>query len=204
MSSIFVRNQPLLAHLVGFCHNLASVVRPSVLFLSFPLRPLGQIKIHLSSRIYVKSLIKFLHFIPIRHHTWPHWWFFLLTGRFMKKSSPMKPLANSQKDKAHSRYVVFFIVLFLMGLYFKELHFCKPLDQMELSRNVYQKSSIKFVHFVSIVRNTWLPWTIIFFWLAANKKFFLQNLLLKTCKSKNINRKHFVDMGIFVFDWLIY
>ena len=56
---------------VRYCHYLASVVSPLNFSYSSSLKQLGQIEPNLAVSIYVRSSIKFLHFVPLHQQIWP-------------------------------------------------------------------------------------------------------------------------------------
>ena len=105
---------------VRYCHHLASVVCPLtfshfnllhfvpfrqqiwpprailvsdwlLLKKSSPLKLLGQMEPNLAGNIYVRSSIKFLHFVPFRLQIWPPRAILVSDWLLLKNSSPLKP-----------------------------------------------------------------------------------------------------------------
>ena len=55
--------------------------------------------------LYVRSSIKFLHFVPFHQQIWPQGQFLFLIGYCLKKSSPLKLLGKMEPNLAGSIYV---------------------------------------------------------------------------------------------------
>ena len=56
---------------VRYCHHLASVVRPLTFhILIYSSEKLDQMESNLAESIYIRSSIKFLHFVPFRQQIW--------------------------------------------------------------------------------------------------------------------------------------
>jgi hypothetical protein len=58
---------------------------------------------NLAESIYIRSSIKFLHFVPFRQQIWPPR--AILVSDWLKKSSPLKLLGQMEPDLAGSIYV---------------------------------------------------------------------------------------------------
>ena len=71
---------------------------------SSPLKLLGQIKPNLAESIYVRSSIKFLHFVPFRQQIWlPR--AILVSDWLLLKKSPLKLLGQMESNLAGNIYV---------------------------------------------------------------------------------------------------
>ena len=135
---------------------------------------------NLAGSIYVRSFIKFVHFVPIGRQTWPPWVILNSDWLNFQKSSPLKPLGQMEPNFAESIYGRSFIkfvhfvpigqqiwppwvILNSDWLNFQKSSPLKPLGQMEPNfvGSIYGRSFIKFVHFVPIGRQTWPPWVIL-------------------------------------------
>ena len=60
---------------------------------------------NLAVSIYVRSSIKFLHFVPFHQQIWPPRAILFLIGYCLKKSSPLKLLGKMEPNLAGSIYV---------------------------------------------------------------------------------------------------
>ena len=91
-----------LAHLTH-CHHLASVVRPLtfhiLIYSSETTEP------NLAESIYIRSSIKFLHFVPFRQQIWPPRAILVSDWLMLKKSSPLKLFGQMEPNLAGSIYV---------------------------------------------------------------------------------------------------
>ena len=61
--------------------------------------------------IYIRSSIKFLHFVPFHQQIWPPGQFLFLIGYCLKNSSPLKLLGQMEPNLAGSIYVRSSIIL---------------------------------------------------------------------------------------------
>ena len=135
---------------------------------------------NLAGSIYIRSFIKFVHFVSIGRQTWPLWPILNSDWLNFQKSSPLKPLGQMEPNLTGSIYgrscmkFVHFVPigrqtwppLAILNFDWPSLQkssSLKPLDQMEpnLTGSIYGRSFIKFVHFVSIGRQTWPLWPIL-------------------------------------------
>jgi hypothetical protein len=104
---------------------------------SSPLKPLGQMNRNLVESIYGRSSIKITHFVPIRKQTWLPQAILVSDWLISKKSSPLKPLCQMNRN--------------LVG-------------------SILERSSKKIAHLVPIREQTWLPQTIhVSDWLISKK-----------------------------------
>jgi hypothetical protein len=69
---------------------------------SSPLKPLGQMNRNLVGNIYGRSSIKNAHFVPIRWQTWPPQAILVSDWLISKKSSPLKPLGQMNRNMVRS------------------------------------------------------------------------------------------------------
>ena len=93
-----------------------SSVHPSVnffIFYSTPLKQLGQMEPNLAESIYIRSSIKFLHFVPFRQQIWPPRAILVSDWLMLKKSSPLKLLGQIEPNLAESIYVRSSIIFFI-------------------------------------------------------------------------------------------
>jgi hypothetical protein len=67
-------------------------------FKSSPLKPLGQMNQNLVGSIYGSSSIKIAHFVPIRLQTWPPQATLVSDWLISKKSSPLKPHGQMNRN----------------------------------------------------------------------------------------------------------
>jgi hypothetical protein len=67
-------------------------------FKSSPLKPLGQMNRNMVGSIYGMSSIKFANFVPIRYQTWPPQAILVSDWLISKKSSPLKPLGQMNRN----------------------------------------------------------------------------------------------------------
>jgi hypothetical protein len=65
---------------------------------SSPLKPLGQMNRNLVGSIYIMSSIKIAHFVPIRQQTWLPQAILVSDWLISKKSSPLKPLGQINRN----------------------------------------------------------------------------------------------------------
>ena len=84
--------------------------RPSVNFSYFNLL-LKQLEPNLAESIYIRSSIKFLHFVPFHQQIWPPRAILVSDWLLFKKSSPLKLLGQIEPNLAGSIYVRSFIKL---------------------------------------------------------------------------------------------
>jgi hypothetical protein len=66
---------------------------------------------NLAESIYIRSSIKFLHFVPFRQQIWPPRAILVFDWLMLKKSSPLKLLGKMEPNLAGSIYVRSFIKL---------------------------------------------------------------------------------------------
>ena len=135
---------------------------------------------NLAGSIYVRSFLKFVHFVPIGQQTWPPQAILNSDWLNFQKSSPLKLLGQMEPNFVGSIYGRSFIKIVhfvLIGqetwppqailnsdwLSFKKSSPLKPLGQMEpnFAGSIYGRSFIKFVHFIPIGQKTWPPWVIL-------------------------------------------
>jgi hypothetical protein len=85
-----------MATIVNSCFWLADLKKSS------PLKPLGQMNRNLVGNIYGRSSIKNAHFVPIRWQTWPPQAILVSDWLISKKSSPLKPLGQMNRNMVRS------------------------------------------------------------------------------------------------------
>ena len=124
---------------------------------------------NLAGSIYIRSFIKFVHFVSIGRQTWLLWPILNSDWLNFQKSSPLKPLGQIKpnlKGSIYGRSCMKFVHFVPIGrqtwppwaiLNFdwpslQKYSSLKPLDQMEpnLTGSIYGRSFMKFVHFVPI------------------------------------------------------
>ena len=92
---------------VRYCHHLASVVRPLafhiLIYSSETTGPNGEP--NLAESIYIRSSIKFLHFVPFRQQIWPPRAILVSDWLMLKKSSPLKLFGQMEPNLAGSIYL---------------------------------------------------------------------------------------------------
>jgi hypothetical protein len=71
---------------------------------SSPLKPLGQMNRNLVGSIYGRSSIKDAHFVPNHLQTWPPQAILVSDWLISKKSSPLKPLGQMNRNLVGSIY----------------------------------------------------------------------------------------------------
>jgi hypothetical protein len=71
---------------------------------SSPLKPHGQMNRNLVGNILGRSSIKFAHLVPIRLQTWPPQTILVSDWLISKKSSPLKPLYQMNRNLVGSIY----------------------------------------------------------------------------------------------------
>ena len=136
-----------------------------------------------------RSFIKFVHFISCGQQIWPPWAILNSDLPNFQKSSPLKQLGQIKPNYTGSIYGRSFIkfdhfvpigkqtwppwaILNSDWPNFKKSSPLKPLCQIKpnYTRSIYGRSFTKFVHFVSIGQQTWLPWAILNSdWLSFQK-----------------------------------
>ena len=146
---------------------------------------------NLAGSIYVRSSIKFLHFVPFRQQIWPPRAILFSDWLLLKKSSPLKLLGQMEPNLAGSIYVrssIKFLCFVPFGqqiwlpranlvfdwLMLKKSSPLKLLGQLKpnLAGSIYVRSSIKLLHLVPFGQQTWLPRAILFSdWLMLTKIF---------------------------------
>ena len=143
---------------------------------SSPLKLLGQMEPNLAGNIYVRYSIKLLHMVRFGQQTWPPRAILFSDWLLLKKSSPLKLLAQMEPNLAGSIYVrssIKFLRFIPFGqqiwlprailvsdwLLLKKSSPLKLLAQMEpnLAGSIYVRSSIKLLHFVPSGQQIWLP-----------------------------------------------
>ena len=131
---------------------------------------------NLAESIYVRSSIKFLHFIPFRQQIWPPRVILVSDWLLLTKSSPLKLLGQMEPNIAGIIYVRSSIrllhlipfgqqtcppraILFSDWLMLKKSSLLKLLGQIEpnLAGSIYVRSSAKFFRFVPFGQQLWLP-----------------------------------------------
>ena len=136
--------------------------------------------LNLAGSIYGRSFMKFVHFVPMGQQTWPQWAILNSDWLSLQKSSPLKPLGQMTPNYTGSifwRSFMKFVRFVQIGqktwspwailnsdwLSFQKFSPLKPLGQMEpnMAGSIYGRSFIKFVHFVPIGQQIWLPWVIL-------------------------------------------
>ena len=129
---------------------------------------------NLAGSIYVRSFIKFVHFVPIGQQTWPPRAILNSDWLSFQKSSPLKPLGQMEPNLAGSIYGRSFIkfvhfvpigqqtwppqaILNSDWLIFQKSSPLKLLGQMKpnMAGSIYGRSFINFVHFVPIGQQIW-------------------------------------------------
>jgi hypothetical protein len=65
---------------------------------SSPLKPLGQMNLNLVGSMYGKSSIEIAHSVFIRYQTWPPQAILVSDWSISKKSSPLKPLGQMNRN----------------------------------------------------------------------------------------------------------
>ena len=143
---------------------------------------------NLAGSIYVRSSIKFLHFVPFGQQIWLPRAILVSDWLMLKKSSPLTLLGKMELNSAGSIYVrcsIKFLRFVPFGqqiwlprailvsdwLMLKKSSL-KLLGQMEpnLAGSIYVRSSIKFLRFVPFGQQIWLPRAILVsHWLMLNK-----------------------------------
>jgi len=122
---------------------------------------------NMAESIYVRSSIKFLHFVPFRQQIWPPRTILVSDWLLLKKSSPLKLLGQMEPNLPASIYVRSFIKFLLFvpfgqqiwlpkailvsdWLMLKNSSPLKLLGQIKpnLAGSIYVRSSIKFLHLV--------------------------------------------------------
>ena len=191
--SIYVRSSIKFLHFVLFGQQIwlprAILVSDWLLLKkSSPLKLLGQMEPNLAGRIYVRSSIKFLRFVPFGQQIWLPRAILVSDWLMLNKSSPLKLLGQMEPNLAGRIYVRYSIklhmvpfgqqtwppraILFSDWLLKKKSSPLKLLGQMEpnLAGSIYVRSSIKFLHFVPFRQQTCPPWAILFSdWLMLKK-----------------------------------
>ena len=144
---------------------------------------------NLAGSIYVRSSIKFPHFVPIGQQTWPPRAILVSDWLIFQKSSPLKPLGQMEPNLAGSIYVrssikfPYFVpigqqtwppwaILVSDLLIFQKSSPLKPHGQMDpnYTGSIYGRSFTKFPHFVLIGQQIWLPRVILVSdWLIFQK-----------------------------------
>ena len=144
---------------------------------------------NLAGSIYVRSSIKFPHFVPIGQQTWPPWAILVSDWLIFQKSSPLKPHGQMEPNFTGSIYGRSFTkfphfvpiglqiwppraILVSDWLIFKKSSPLKPHGQMELNftGSLYGRSKTKFPHFVPIGLQIWLQQAILVSdWLIFQK-----------------------------------
>ena len=136
---------------------------------SSPLKLLCQMEPNLARRIYVRSSIKFLHFVPFGQQIWLPRTILVSDWLPLNKSSPLKLLGQIKPNLARSIYVRSSIKLLSFGSIWptnmatksnsffwlanvKKTSPLKLLGQMEpnLAGSIYVRSSIKFLRFIRL------------------------------------------------------
>jgi hypothetical protein len=87
-----------MAAMGNFCFWLADFLKSS------PLKPLGQMNRNLVGSIYGRSSIKLAHFVSIRWQTWPPQAILVSDWLIFKKSSPLKPPGQMNRNLVGSIY----------------------------------------------------------------------------------------------------
>ena len=148
---------------------------------SSPLKLLGQMEPTLAGSIYVRYSIKLLHMVPFGQQTWPPRPILFSDWLLLKKSSPLKLLGQMEPNLAGSIYVRSSIK-FLRFIPFGQqiwlprailvsdwllLNKSSPLKllgqiKLNLAGSIYARSSIKHLHLVPFVQQTWPPRAIFF------------------------------------------
>ena len=148
---------------------------------SSPLKQLGQMEPSLTVSIYVRSSIKFLHFVPFHQQIWPPRAILVSDWLLLKKSSPLKLPGQMELNLAGSIYVrssIKFLRFVPFGqqiwlprailvsdwLMLNKSSPLKLLGQMEpnLAGSIYVRYSIKLLHMVPFGQQTWPPRAILF------------------------------------------
>ena len=125
--NIYIRSSIKFLHFVPFCQQIwppRAILVSDWLMLkkSSHLKLLGQIEPNLAGSFYVRSSIKFLHFVPFGQQIWPPRAILVSDWLMLKKSSHLKLLGQIEPNLAGSFYV---------------------------------RSSIKFLHLVPFGQQTW-------------------------------------------------
>jgi hypothetical protein len=192
--SIYVISSIKLLHLVPFGQQIwlpRAILFSDWLLLkkSSPTKLIGKMEPNLAGSIYVRSSIKFLHFVPFGQQIWLPRAILVSDWLLLNKSSPLKLLGQIKLSLAGSIYarssikhlhlVPFFQqiwpprpILFSDWLMLKKSSPLKLLGQMEpnLAGSIYVRSSIKFFRFVPFGQQIWLPRAILVSdWLMLNK-----------------------------------
>ena len=129
---------------------------------------------NLAESIYIRSSIKFLHFVPFRQQIWPPRAILVSDWLMLKKSSPLKLFFQMEPNLAGSIYVrssikfLHFVpfrqqiwppraILVSDWLMLKKSSPLKLFFQMEpnLAGSIYVRSSIKLLHLVPFGQQTW-------------------------------------------------
>ena len=132
--SIYVRSSIKFLHFVPFRQQIwlprAILVSDWLLLKkSSPLKLLGQMEPNLAGNFYVRSSIKFLHFVPFRQQIWPPRAILVSDWLLLKKSSPLKLLGQMKPNLAGSIYVrssikFLHFVLFRQGQFLFLIGYC--------------------------------------------------------------------------------
>ena len=111
---------------------------------------------NLAESIYIRSSIKFLHFVPFRQQIWPPRAILVSDWLMLKKSSPLKLLCQMEPNLAGSIYVRSSIKLLQMV----KLHVFG--NNSETVNNIGNLTWIKMIstarsNYPEILKKIWLP-----------------------------------------------
>ena len=184
--SIYARSSIKHLHLVPFGQQIwppRAILFSDWLMLkkSSPLKLLGQMEPNLAGSIYVRSSIKFLHFVLFGQQIWLPRAILVSDWLLLKKSSPLKLLGQMEPNLAGSIYVRSSIKLLRFVPFGQQIWLprailvsdwlmlnksspLKLLGQMEpnLAGSIYVRYSIKLLHMVPFGQQTWPPRAILF------------------------------------------